>query len=1042
MPAEETEITFLPLLHFSILIFHCQLIESTTAPFLSAEELRYTFGVNTFSDVPQHEELYPETEYSKDGQLKQIQITIHKRQINLTLQPSIQSLISPNLRTIFRNAHGGGKLDIGVVPANCHYQHKSEEVYAAISNCDGNLTKGQMKKGVIMMPDEVYVLHPLPDRHVHRFDQNSRNDSDSGLHVIYKREVAQKEFCGLESIITSAELTEDENEVSEDIFAVGQRLNEKSELIVELAIFVDEMLWKLFSSKYGIDANSKLQDYALTMLNNIQIMYHQPSAIPQLSFHVVRFEMLTTQPSTMAAHLHNNGHAQKYLDRFCHYQRNLGSRDWDHALMLTGYDIHRGTGSRSISGIARLDGMCDPWNTCTLAEGLDFTSAFIGTHELGHSVGMRHDEPYCPSKHIMSSSLGPGKVTWSMCSLRDYHAFLQRLDNRGKNCLRVSNLPQKLTVRTDIKPGQVYNADMQCYIMHGRGYRQISPRQDHYDGICYMMWCGQSTFGRIITSHPALEGTFCGPSKWCELGRCVPWPGISSSAIPKRTDGQWSNWSKVSCQSCNCAEIAGSISIAKSTRSCNNPPPSNGGAECVGATLRAVVCNRHCTSSNKSVNKHIKQQCMQQKKLKNDSDLSGSGTQLTRYPQRACKVFCDVKSRYGSQRNYRFFGNILPDGAPCGNKKYCLDGECLSLSCDSNALITRDVSCPSVSERCPQGTVITSTVSTIGGAQWLSWSSWSFCSQTCGAGYRQRIRLCSDGKNQCLGASSEKSQCNLLACDGDRISDQEGNWSEWTVWNQCSVSCGTGWQARYRRCSIPLHNSISFSCTENSMETRQCNMEPCNTGIIGLWGSWTEWSQCSVSCGPGIRSRNRYCTKEPCDGSGQSRMSCNLGPCEISAKWLQWQAWSQCSLTCGKGIRTRKRKCSATNGCFGNSMERQKCNEEPCMATAIRAISQWSGWSDWSACSTTCGGGFKRRIRICQYGTCNGPFKESLPCMIKHCKSFSAVNSASWGGWGYWSPCSETCGKGVRKRVRKCYGVGGKCFGNEYEREICNVRRC
>lgn len=37
--------------------------------------------------------------------------------------------------------------------------------------------------------------------------------------------------------------------------------------------------------------------------------------------------------------------------------------------------------------------MCDPSNTCTLAEGLDFTSAFISTHELGHSVGMRHDEP-------------------------------------------------------------------------------------------------------------------------------------------------------------------------------------------------------------------------------------------------------------------------------------------------------------------------------------------------------------------------------------------------------------------------------------------------------------------------------------------------------------------------------------------------------------------------------------------------------------------------------------------------------------------------
>ncbi|VDK64140.1 unnamed protein product [Gongylonema pulchrum] len=107
-----------------------------------------------------------------------------------------------------------------------------------------------------------------------------------------------------------------------------------------MAIFVDEMLWRHFSSKYGTTASTQLQDYALTMLNNIQIMYHQPSAVPQLTFHVVRFEVLSTQPNAMAAHLHNDGHAQKYLDRFCRYQRSLGARDWDHALMLTGFAVH------------------------------------------------------------------------------------------------------------------------------------------------------------------------------------------------------------------------------------------------------------------------------------------------------------------------------------------------------------------------------------------------------------------------------------------------------------------------------------------------------------------------------------------------------------------------------------------------------------------------------------------------------------------------------------------------------------------------------
>uniref|UniRef100_A0A0M3JXW9 ADAMTS-like protease (inferred by orthology to a C. elegans protein) n=1 Tax=Anisakis simplex TaxID=6269 RepID=A0A0M3JXW9_ANISI len=419
--------------------------------------------------VPKYTEVFPDAFYTEDGQLQSLHINISNEGHDLEFKPSITSLIPSHLTTVYRNGDGSGQLHVNLQPKSCHYQHRSNETFAAVSNCDGNL------KGIIVRPEGVYVIHPVPDRHVHRFKRNKESNSPHGLHVLYKREVkTEEDFCGIESVISSNELTEDESAVSEDIYTVGERLTQESDLIVELAIFVDELLWRHFSSKYGGSANSKLEDYALTMLNNIQIMYHQPTAVPQLTFHVVRFEVLTTQPSTMAAHLHNNGHAQKYLDRFCRYQRTAGARDWDHAFLLTGYDIHRGTGSRSISGIARLDGMCDPWNTCTLAEGLDFTSAFIGTHELGHSVGMRHDEPYCPSKHIMSSSLGPGKVTWSTCSLRDYHTFLQRLDSRGKNCLRVSNLPQTLTMRTDQKPGQIYDANTQCRMMHGPSYQQVT----------------------------------------------------------------------------------------------------------------------------------------------------------------------------------------------------------------------------------------------------------------------------------------------------------------------------------------------------------------------------------------------------------------------------------------------------------------------------------------------------------------------------------------------------------------------------------------
>ena len=85
---------------------------------------------------------------------------------------------------------------------------------------------------------------------------------------------------------------------------------------------------------------------------------------------------------------------------------------------------------------------------------------------------------------------------------------------RRKNCLRTSLLREKLPLTDSLKPGQIYDAHEQCRLMHGPSYIQVQPRQDHYDGICHMMWCGQGSYGRIVTSHPALEGTFCGPSKW------------------------------------------------------------------------------------------------------------------------------------------------------------------------------------------------------------------------------------------------------------------------------------------------------------------------------------------------------------------------------------------------------------------------------------------------------------------------------------------------------------------------------------------------
>ncbi|KAL3082657.1 hypothetical protein niasHT_031368 [Heterodera trifolii] len=316
---------------------------------------------------------------------------------------------------------------------------------------------------------------------------------------------------------------------------------------------------------------------------------------------------------------------------------------------------------------------------------------------------------------------------------------------------------------------------------------------------CHMMWCGQSNYGRIITSHPALEGTVCGTNQWCSLGRCVPWGsgggGFATPLAPRpplqpqpvatvpmlttvvpattsQVDGQWSEWSPFECHQCFCSEISGAIGVTLSERNCSNPAPQNGGAECSGPAHRAAVCSHKCPQERQSVNQYISAKCTEHQRVRQDPELTGTGSQLTRFPQRACKVFCDVKNEDGAPRNYRFYGDDLPDGAPCGWNRYCLNGECTALSCDSSLLLIAEYGehCPAKEERCPTNAVdepkTTAQLNVprhfaIG--QWEQWSSWSPCTASCGnAGVQFRSRVCPAGGRCDGGPSSESQPCNRI----------------------------------------------------------------------------------------------------------------------------------------------------------------------------------------------------------------------------------------------------------------------------------------
>ena len=50
--------------------------------------------------------------------------------------------------------------------------------------------------------------------------------------------------------------------------------------------------------------------------------------------------------------------------------------------------------------------------------------------------------------------------------------------------------------------------------------------------------------------------------------------------------------------------------------------------------------------------------------------------------------------------------------------------------------------------------------------------------------------------------------------------------------------------------------------------------------------------------------------------------------------------------------------------------------------------------------------------------------------------------TVSWGAWNNWSQCSQTCGGGIKSRVRKCDSSAKNCKGRNFESRICNNFQC
>ena len=54
-----------------------------------------------------------------------------------------------------------------------------------------------------------------------------------------------------------------------------------------------------------------------------------------------------------------------------------------------------------------------------------------------------------------------------------------------------------------------------------------------------------------------------------------------------------------------------------------------------------------------------------------------------------------------------------------------------------------------------------------------------------------------------------------------------GGWTSYSVWSDCTKTCGTGTQTKTRTCTNPAPQHSGADCAGNAEETQACNTQPC-----------------------------------------------------------------------------------------------------------------------------------------------------------------------------------------------------------------------
>ncbi|XP_077568981.1 A disintegrin and metalloproteinase with thrombospondin motifs 1 [Stigmatopora nigra] len=675
-----------------------------------------------------------------------------------------------------------------------------------------------------------------------------------------------------------------------------------------------------------------LKAYLLTILAVASRLYRHPSVHNSITLAAVKIMVIYEEERGPQV----SSNAAMTLRNFCQWQKQHNPpsdrhpQHYDTAMLFTRTDLC-GAHSCDTLGMADVGTVCDPDRSCSIIEDDGLQAAFTVAHELGHVLNMPHDDSQLCSgvngphwgSHMMASTLSnlDQREPWSPCSALMVTTFL---DNGHGQCLLDKPAePQAVAAAAPPPlPGTVYDADRQCRLTFG----ESSQHCPDLSTTCSALWCTVTTSNGILVcqtkNSPWADGTPCGRGSYCLAGHCLTESQASKQQIP--VNGGWGTWGSWG----DCSRTCGG-GVQYSYRSCDAPLPKNGGKYCEGKRIQYRSCHTDACPDTNGLS-YREEQCLAHNDASAQVSLGyGDGVEwVPKYagvsPKDRCKLVCRAKGT-----GYFFvLKSKVADGTPCSpdSTSVCVQGQCVKAGCD------RVIGSSRRYDKCGVCGGDGSTCKKVSGSL-----------ERARPGYQDVVTIPAgathlDVKQRSPGnGRQDNSYLALRRQDGTYLLN--GQYKLTTI--ESDIALG-GALLRYSGSSASLERIRSFFPLPEAITVQV------------------------LSVGESPRPRVKYTYFAPRgDANSAPRRSVNAIPDLGGAEW-KLAEWGPCSRTCGGGVQQREAECLDSRG-----RPSRECPEElrP-MASRSCAAQECPSWQlgEWSACSKTCGRGFRKRRLTCVGG--------------------------------------------------------------------------